>query len=101
MTLIDADSVALAARADSLKQNSDRIITVVGDVSQPQCHDDYVSKTVAKWGRLDISVQCAGVCAPPTSIVDTSVEVFDNTFNVNSRGGEYHGRRVETSVLTL
>lgn len=35
---------------------------MAGDISQPETGRDFVSKTVEKFGRLDVFVSNAGVC---------------------------------------
>ncbi|GMF90078.1 unnamed protein product [Aspergillus oryzae] len=42
--------------------NANSFITVPGDVTQPDTGRDFVAKTVAAFGRLDIFVSNAGVC---------------------------------------
>lgn len=39
-----------------------RLITVAGDISQPETGQNFVAKTVEAFGRLDVFVSNAGVC---------------------------------------
>lgn len=49
----------LVAEAGSLGSN---LIAVAGDISKPEAGTKLVTKTVEKWGRLDVFVSNAGVC---------------------------------------
>ncbi|BGO98709.1 hypothetical protein NBRC10513v2_003103 [Rhodotorula toruloides] len=87
VTIVDLTSSALS-HAVSLLSPSDhsRILTYTGDVSHPSTAAEYVAKTVEKWGRVDVSVQCAGISLPSKNVVDMDVEEFDKTISVNLRG---------------
>lgn len=39
-----------------------RFLTVAGDVTQPETGKEFIAKTVAEFGRLDVFVSNAGVC---------------------------------------
>lgn len=41
---------------------NDRFLAVAGDISQPETGRDFVSKTVERFGELNIFVSNAGVC---------------------------------------
>ncbi len=55
------------------------------DVSDPQSCADAAAIAVARHGRLDIMVNCAGI-ARDIPFLDTPVEVFDQVIAVNLRG---------------
>ena len=55
------------------------------DVSDPRSCADAVGTAVARHGRLDIMVNCAGI-ARDIPFLDTPVEVFDQVIAVNLRG---------------
>jgi NAD(P)-dependent dehydrogenase (short-subunit alcohol dehydrogenase family) len=46
----------------------------------------FVDACVAKYGRLDIAFNNAGVDYPPSPIADTSISEFDDLINTNVRG---------------
>ncbi|BGP24003.1 3-alpha(or 20-beta)-hydroxysteroid dehydrogenase [Rhodotorula toruloides] len=87
VTIVDLTSSALS-HAVSLLPSSDhsRILTYAGDVSSASTAPAYVAKTVEKWGRVDVSVQCAGISLPSKNVVDMDVDEFDKTISVNLRG---------------
>jgi L-rhamnose 1-dehydrogenase len=41
---------------------SNHFIAVAGDIAQPETGRDFITKTVAAFGRLDVFVSNAGVC---------------------------------------
>jgi NAD(P)-dependent dehydrogenase (short-subunit alcohol dehydrogenase family) len=47
---------------------------------------DLVDATVARFGRLDVAVNCAGTEGKPGAIVDQTVESFNATFETNVLG---------------
>lgn len=55
------------------------------DVSDPQSCTDAVAKTIARHGRLDIMVNCAGI-ARDIPFLETPVDTFDLVIAVNLRG---------------
>ncbi len=55
------------------------------DVSDPQSCTDAVAKAIARHGRIDIMVNCAGI-ARDIPFLETPVETFDAVIAVNLRG---------------
>ncbi len=85
---------------------------VVCDVGEPQAIREAVDGTVARFGRLDILAQNAGIF-PMNEVVDIPVEEWDQVLAVNLRGcfvatqaalrhmrQQRHGRIVLTSSIT-
>ncbi|KAF2815114.1 putative short chain dehydrogenase [Mytilinidion resinicola] len=56
------------------------------DVSSPQDMEALVASAVAEYGRLDILVNNAGVFCGQNKIAQESVEAFDKTMAINTRG---------------
>lgn len=46
----------------------------------------FVDGCIAKYGRLDIAFNNAGIDYPPAKIADTSVDEFDDLMSTNARG---------------
>ena len=88
ITLVDLSLDSLERARTRLSPSSQsRIHIVAADCSTEQGTQDYISSTLSRFDdRLDISVQCAGVCPPARSIVDTPVQQFEHVMNVNVRG---------------
>ena len=64
--------------------NSQRFLTVAGDVTEPSVRKDIVQKTVDKFGRLDVLIPNAGVAAK-TSIYNATEESYDQIMNLNCK----------------
>jgi NAD(P)-dependent dehydrogenase (short-subunit alcohol dehydrogenase family) len=56
------------------------------DVRQADEVKAFVDACVAKYGRLDIAFNNAGVDYPPNAIADTPINEFDDLMNTNARG---------------
>jgi NAD(P)-dependent dehydrogenase (short-subunit alcohol dehydrogenase family) len=56
------------------------------DVRQEKDVQAFVNGCVAKYGRLDIAFNNAGVDFPPNLIADTPTDEFDDLMNTNARG---------------
>ncbi|MGL4622838.1 MAG: glucose 1-dehydrogenase [Chroococcidiopsis sp.] len=56
------------------------------DVRQEKDVQAFVNGCVAKYGRLDIAFNNAGVDFPPNPIADTLTDEFDDLMNTNARG---------------
>jgi NAD(P)-dependent dehydrogenase (short-subunit alcohol dehydrogenase family) len=56
------------------------------DVRQAEEVKAFVDACVAKYGRLDIAFNNAGVDYPPAPIADTAIAEFDDLMNTNVRG---------------
>ncbi|MBD2019155.1 glucose 1-dehydrogenase [Leptolyngbya sp. FACHB-36] len=56
------------------------------DVRQAEQVKAFVDACVAKYGRLDLAFNNAGVDYPPNPIADTPVSEFDDLMNTNARG---------------
>jgi NAD(P)-dependent dehydrogenase (short-subunit alcohol dehydrogenase family) len=93
VTLVDLSADSLSQAAASLAGGSadikSRLHTYAGDVSVEGTAEGYVKETVEKWGRVDVSVQCAGISLPSADLVDLKVSDWDKTMGVNLRGGAF------------
>ncbi|ORY21039.1 3-oxoacyl-ACP reductase [Naematelia encephala] len=85
--MVDLNESTLSSAVSSLRSSfSDRIISITGDVSEEATADSYVAAVMKKWGRLDVSVQCAGINMKRAPVMEVSVEVLDRIWRVNVRG---------------
>ncbi len=57
-----------------------------GDVSVTEDVEAFFSRAIARFGRLDICVNNAGISNPPMPLVQMTDEGFDRTIAVNLRG---------------
>jgi NAD(P)-dependent dehydrogenase (short-subunit alcohol dehydrogenase family) len=74
---------AVALAADLRADDSPHALRL--DVSDPQSCADAAGHAIARHGRLDIMVNCAGI-ARDIPFLDTPVEVFDQVIAINLRG---------------
>jgi NAD(P)-dependent dehydrogenase (short-subunit alcohol dehydrogenase family) len=56
------------------------------DVRQAAEVEAFVAACVAKYGRLDVAFNNAGVDYPPSPIAEVAIEEFDDLMNTNARG---------------
>ncbi|KAK6811071.1 hypothetical protein RU639_012917 [Aspergillus parasiticus] len=68
--------------------NANSFIAVPGDVTQPDTGRDFVAKTVAAFGRLDIFVSNAGVCKF-AEFLEVDPPLLGHTINTNLSGAFY------------
>ncbi|KAI4740635.1 NAD(P)-binding protein [Aureobasidium sp. EXF-12298] len=62
-----------------------KLIAVPGDIAKPETGTDFVSKTVAEFGRLDVFVSNAGVCQF-AEFLSLSPELLKSTVSINLEG---------------
>ncbi len=61
------------------------VVSLVGDVSTPECAETLVETAVKQFGHLDVCVNNAAV-APHASLLEEKMEVWDKVYAVNCRG---------------
>ena len=61
-------------------------IYVHTDVTSSASVNDMVARAIAKYGKIDIMANCAGIGRPPMLINDISDEEYDKVVNVNMKG---------------
>ncbi|MDX2052110.1 MAG: SDR family NAD(P)-dependent oxidoreductase [Polyangiaceae bacterium] len=62
-------------------------LAIAGDVSDEKSVAGAYEQVFAKWGRLDVVVNSAGIVGPSgRKLTDVSVEEFDAVYRVNLRG---------------
>ncbi|XP_033627673.1 3-oxoacyl-[acyl-carrier-protein] reductase FabG-like [Asterias rubens] len=66
------------------QENGSETLVVVGDVTKEDDNKNLIEKTVQKFGKLDILVNCAGIISLGT-IETTSMEAYDSMMNANVR----------------
>lgn len=77
---------------------SDGPDTLKLDVSDPRSCADAVAVVIARHGRLDIMVNCAGI-ARDIPFLETPVETFDRVIAVNLRGTFLIGQAAARAML--
>lgn len=87
LTIVDRSPASLKACEAEL--GPDRVLTVVGDVTEEATAEKYTQATLDKWGRVDIIVLSAGIEGAWHPLHETPMEEFDKVMAVNCRGGEW------------
>lgn len=82
--LVDLDENGLKEAVVGL--GGQNVAYVVGNVCQAEAVQNYVKKTIDKWGKIDIFFNNAGVAGEANYIWDYSEEDFDKTIAVNLKG---------------
>ena len=91
-----AKVLAAARREELLKELKDEcaglpgsVEYVIADVGDPEAVSNMVKKAVEVYGRLDVAVNNAGVMDDNTAIADTSDEMMEKVFRINTFGLMY------------
>jgi NAD(P)-dependent dehydrogenase (short-subunit alcohol dehydrogenase family) len=84
--LVDNNQESLTLAAEVLKSSSDAVGTVKADVSNTQETQNYINRTVAKWGKIDVLFSNAGLNGTTRPITAFPEEIFDAVLAVNVRG---------------
>ena len=63
-----------------------RLLVLQADVSNSQDTKDYISQTIAKWGKIDVLFSNAGFSGTSAPITDYPEDVFDKVMAINVRG---------------
>ncbi|RAH56379.1 putative 2,5-dichloro-2,5-cyclohexadiene-1,4-diol dehydrogenase [Aspergillus piperis CBS 112811] len=113
VVLVDISSQGLAQSKEELLKaiadlpdgkslnGNDFILTVQADATSEGDVERYVTKTIRRFGKLDVALLCAGISYSSTSILDTDVEQYDKVMQVNCRsaflGAKHCGRAMRDS----
>lgn len=87
LVLISRTEADLLATKREIDESSEvRVEIFKADVSKPQETEKVVDFTLAKFGNIDILVNCAGVQAPIGFITDLDSQVWMENININLGG---------------
>lgn len=86
LALVDLNEAGLTETAAEARALGAEVETYQADVSVTAEVEEFFAKTVARFGRLDICVNNAGIGNPPLPLVQMTDEGFDRTIAVNLRG---------------
>jgi NAD(P)-dependent dehydrogenase (short-subunit alcohol dehydrogenase family) len=88
-----ADIVVASRKLEACEQVAAEIRTMGRDALAVACHvgdwsqcEALVAATVAKFGRIDVLVNNAGIAPVPPSLKEVTSELFDKTIDVNLKG---------------
>src|SRR5256884_201672 len=86
VVLADINDKALRTATDQLTSAGHQAIGVTCDVSDEAQVAAMVERARAKFGRLDMAFNNAGVQVPPSDAADEPAEIFDRVNAINLRG---------------
>jgi NAD(P)-dependent dehydrogenase (short-subunit alcohol dehydrogenase family) len=86
VVLADVDEEALATATDELTAAGHRALGVTCDVADEDQVAGLVRRTVAEFGRLDMTYNNAGIMFPLADAADEPAEAFDRVTAINLRG---------------
>ncbi len=83
IALLDAMPDWAAETGRMIAEEGGESMVIEADVTKAADCAEAVSKTVAKWGRVDILVNNVGIGGPPGDAVDVDIEAWDHAMRVN------------------
>ncbi|XP_030633114.1 2,4-dienoyl-CoA reductase, mitochondrial [Chanos chanos] len=85
VAIIDVDKDKAEKVAEELRLKGIQSLALTADISKPEDVQRMIDSIVSKWGAIHIACNNAGINKNSAS-EDTSLEEWDQTFNVNLRG---------------
>ncbi len=98
LVLCDLDGAALEETAVALAREGAAVETVTGDVGHEETHGALVERALARWRRVDVAVNNAGVAHPFMKLAETDPAVMERMLAVNVMG-VFHGLRAQIPVM--
>ncbi len=89
LVLSDVKEEAVNAVAKSIDASGEKVIAMKCDVSKQDECKAMVDAAVAKFGRVDISVNNAGIAPPMAPLHLTTEAMMDSQFNINVKGVQF------------
>ena len=88
------------SRRSTMEDLGEHFTYVSGDVSVPSDRDRFVNTALAKYGRIDILVNVAGV-APKVraDLLTMTEESYDYVMNINTKGTMFLTQRVANEMI--
>ncbi|RDK37046.1 short chain dehydrogenase/ reductase [Aspergillus phoenicis ATCC 13157] len=88
VSLLDVNESLLQRTKDELATSHPQVAVelTVGDVSKEACVDEAVRRTVERFGRIDISVHCAGIVGQPSATHELTAAEWQRVIDINQTG---------------
>ncbi|BCP52068.1 short-chain dehydrogenase [Kaistia sp. 32K] len=83
VAILDQDGARAEALAAEL---GDRALAVAADVTEPAAVDKALAAVVARFGRIDVLFNNAGISGTPAPVYDLPLEEWDRVIRINLRG---------------
>jgi NAD(P)-dependent dehydrogenase (short-subunit alcohol dehydrogenase family) len=98
VVIADIDQARLEATAAEIGTPDD-VLPVVADVAKKIDVDGLIAEAVARFGRIDILLNNAGIC-PVADFLDFTEEQFDRTLDVNLKGAFFGTQAAGRQMIT-
>ena len=95
---LDGQSAAGEQTAAAVRAAGGDAAFIVADVSRPEDCATLVQRTVARWGRLDIACNNAGIGGDLAPTADYPIESWDRVIGVNL-SGVFYGMKVQIGQM--
>ncbi|MCA0458484.1 MAG: SDR family oxidoreductase [Chloroflexi bacterium] len=92
------DQAAAQAVSDEIQQSGGEALALACDVRQPADCQSVAAQTVARYGRIDILFNNAGI-VPRGTVPETSLEVWQDTLDTNVSGTFYMCKAVLPQMI--
>lgn len=86
LALSDINENLLKELAEELQAQGSEVFYQSCDVTSESQVEDFVSQTVASFGKLDVAINNAGLDPEGTPLIDMPLEDFERMMNINVRG---------------
>jgi NAD(P)-dependent dehydrogenase (short-subunit alcohol dehydrogenase family) len=86
LAILDRDHDRALALADKLRESSCEALAIAADVGLPTDVENAVAKIAARFGRLDVLFNNAGVSGTIASAHELTIEDWDDIIHTNLRG---------------
>jgi NAD(P)-dependent dehydrogenase (short-subunit alcohol dehydrogenase family) len=86
LTLVSRTASEIENVAKAIKEFDGEALELTGDISEERTADEVVAKTIEKYSKLDILVNCAGIYGPIGRFDKNDLEEWKYTMNVNFLG---------------
>ena len=96
--LLEAKATVVVFDLDDQFKNKDLVTTYKLDLTKEADVKKAVDSVVAKFGRIDGLINCAGI-QTYGSIIDTTEEIWDKTFNVNVKSMFFTAKHVAPTMI--
>ncbi|MBQ7163688.1 MAG: SDR family oxidoreductase [Bacteroidales bacterium] len=84
LALVGRDSTALTTVVEAAREKGVKAIPIVSDLAEEKAPADIVRQTVARFGGIDVLVNCAGL-SQSGSFIDVTPQQWDRIMIVNAR----------------
>lgn len=98
LVLGDLNASALGHFVSHLQQQNIAVVSLAGDVCDEAYHHQLVDLAISNWEKLDIAVNNADIATGMKAFTEITLEEFDHTLNVNSKG-VFLGMKAQISTM--